>query len=258
MNISKQAVHQRLNLHLKRQEEKLQLLPLIRQIREDHPKMSAKKMYLLLKPESIGRDRFEVLCFENGFKVSIGRNPYRTTNSLGVTRFENHLAGVELTGINQAWSSDITYYRIGENVYFLTFIMDLYSRRIVGHKASKRLLCCETTMPALQMAIRLRKTGLEGLIFHSDGGGQYFAKIFLQLTRKEKLINSMAETVYENAHAERINGIIKNEYLVEYNPTTFEELEKMSAKAVLMYNGHRPHKSLNNMIPNLFELIMAA
>lgn len=206
-------------------------------------------MYCLLRPETMGRDRFERFCFENGFKVSQRRNPHRTTNSLGVTRFENHLSGRELTGPNQCWVSDITYYRIQDNVYYLTFIMDLYSHQIMGYKASERLLCDQTTLPALKMAIKYGNASLSGLILHSDGGGQYFAKDFLAITQKESIINSMAESVFENPHAERINGIIKNEYLIGYRPSTFIELQKMLKKAVLMYNNYRPHYSLKKLTP---------
>jgi putative transposase len=254
LNISKQAVHQRLNLYLRRKEEQYQLLPLVHQIRQDHPRMSAKKMYLLIKPATIGRDRFEAFCFENGFKIGTRRNPQRTTNSLGVTRFENHLKDRELTSVYQVWVSDITYYRIGETFYYLTFIMDLFSRRIAGYHASKKLLCSETTIPALKMAIAPIKSSLDGLVFHSDGGGQYYSKSFLHLTKTMKIINSMAESVYENPHAERINGIIKNEYIVGYQPKDFTGLEKALKKAVDMYNCYRPHQSLNRLSPMVFEL----
>src|SRR6185369_4092064 len=112
-----------------------------------------------------------------GFKLKLKRNPQRTTNSLGVTRFKNHLQAKELTGINQAWVSDITYYRIANKFYYLTFIMDQYSRLIVGYSASKTLCTCDTTVPALKMAKRSRKgAALDGLILHSDGGGQYYSK----------------------------------------------------------------------------------
>ena len=256
LHISKQAVHQRLNLYLKRKEEQYQLLPLIRQVREDHPRMSAKKMYRLIKPQTMGRDRFEALCFENGFKVQTRRSPQRTTNSLGVTRFENHLKGRELTGINQVWVSDITYYRIRESFYYLTFIMDLYSRSIVGYRASEKLLCKQTTIPALEMAITEQKPDA-GMLVHSDGGGQYYSKEFIELTRYTGIINSMAESVYENPHAERVNGIIKNEYLAGYQPQNFKQLQQMLAKAVFMYNYQRPHDSLNNLSPKEFEYRLA-
>ena len=253
LQVSKQGVHQRLNLALTRREEEGHLLPIIRQIREDHPRMSSRQIYKLIQPKTMGRDRFEVLCYENGFKLEVKRSFIRTTNSLGVTRFENHLAGLELTRVNQAWVSDITYFRIHEKVYYLTFIMDLYSRHIVGYSSSENLLTVDTTIPALQMAFKVRNgISLKGLIMHSDGGGQYYSKKFLALTG-EDITNSMAENVYENPHAERINGTIKNDYLFHYNPQSFVQLQTMLTKAIAMYNNNRPHQSLNGMAPIPFE-----
>jgi transposase InsO family protein len=214
-------------------------------------------MYRLLGPVRLGRDRFEAFCFENGFKVSVKRSFQRTTNSLGVTRFKNLLEGIELTGVNQAWASDITYYRIGERFHYLTFIMDLYSRMIVGFSVSTDLSTHSTTIPALEIALRDRKIG-QGLIFHSDGGGQYYCREWLQITKKNGIQNSMCESPYDNARAERINGIIKNDYLVGYGPSTFRELDKMTAKAVTKYNREKPHGSLQNISPYRFELNLAA
>jgi putative transposase len=254
INISKQAFHQHLNLYIHHQEELAQLLPIIRQIREDHPRMSARVMYRLIQPCTFGRDRFEAFCFEQGFKLDVKRSYRRTTNSLGVTRFENLLEGIELTSINQVWVSDITYYEIGERFYYLTFIMDLYSRRILGYSASDSLFTEYTTIPALKMAIRKRNgIDLKGMIFHSDGGGQYYCKDFLTVTKKAGIKNSMCEDVYGNAHAERINGTIKNSYLEYYKPQNFEQLKNMLTKAVKMYNEQKPHKSLNGLCPVAFE-----
>jgi putative transposase len=255
LGISKQSFHQKLNRQLILLEEGEQLLVLIRQIRQDHPRMSSRQMYRLIRPVHIGRDRFESFCFENGFKVSIKKAFHRTTNSLGVTRFNNLLEDYELTGINQVWTSDITYYRIAETFYYLTFILDLYSRFIVGYSVSRDLSTSFTTIPCLKMALKARKVK-PGVIIHSDGGGQYYCKEWLEITRKYKMRNSMCESPYENSNAERINGIIKNDYLVGYGPENMEQLVKMTSKAVWKYNYEKPHGSLKNISPNNFERSM--
>jgi putative transposase len=252
IGMSKQSFHQRLNRQMIVFEEMGQLLVLVKQIREDHPRMSSRQMYRLIRPVHIGRDRFEAFCFEKGFKVALKSAYHRTTNSWGVTRFDNLLLGFELTGINQVWVSDITYYRIGEKFYYLTFILDLYSRFIVGYSASENLLTKDTTIPALTMALRARKE-LNQLIIHSDGGGQYYCKEWLKITQKNQMRNSMCESVYENAHAERINGIIKNDYLVYYGPLNYNQLSNMTTKAVMKYNYERPHQSLGNVSPDQYE-----
>lgn len=236
-------------------EEKEQLLVVIKDIRDDHPRMSARQMYRLIKPSHLGRDRFEAFCFENGFKVSIKRSAHRTTNSLGVTRFPNLIIDRELTGINQVWVSDITYYRIGNEFYYLTFIMDMYSRVIIGFSVSRDLSTHSTTIPALKMALKHREV-TPGLVLHSDGGGQYYCKEWLQLTASQKIQNSMCDSPYENPHAERINGIIKNDYLVGYGPKNFSQLEQMTKKAILKYNSEKPHGSLGNISPHHFEQLI--
>jgi putative transposase len=254
IGISKQNFHQVLDRMLLHYMEKEQLLLIIRQVREDHPKMSCRDMYRLIQPQFMGRDRFEAFCFEEGFRVEIKKNFRRTTNSLGVTRFPNLIQGLELTGVNQVWVSDITYYEMNNRFYYLTFIMDLFSRKIIGYGAAVNLLTAYTTIPALNMAIRARHgQDLTGLIFHSDGGGQYYCKEFLNITRENKIQNSMCDRVYENPQAERLNRTVKNNYMYPYNPQDEVQLKKMLKKAVDMYNNQKPHRALNGQSPVSFE-----
>lgn len=252
LGYSKQAFHQKMDRYQAELESLLLLLPIIEELRQEHPGVSARQLYVILKPAHIGRDKFESFCFEHGYKLERSKAYKRTTDSTGVVRFPNLIAGRELTHINQAWSSDITYYMINGVYYYITFIIDLFSRFITGYSVSKRLLTEETSVPALKMALKARETFL-GLIFHSDGGGQYYSKIFLKLTTQSGISNSMCDIVFENAHAERINGTIKNQYLKGYNPQCFESLISQTARAVKNYNYHRPHQSLNNMPPVEFE-----
>lgn len=252
MGISKQSFHQRLKRQLVVEQHSKHLLNQVNEVRSMHPRMSSRIMYGLISQEHLGRDKFELFCFANGFKLPVRRSFRRTTNSLGVTRFPNLLEGKKVTGINQVWVSDITYYRIGEKFYYLTFILDLYSRFMVGHSVSKDLSTEQTTLPALHMAI---KTGrpLKGLIFHSDGGGQYYCKEWLDLTGQHKIQNSMCESVYENAHAERLNGTIKNDYLKPIGSEKYDELLTNTGNTSWVYNYKRPHQSLGKMTPHQFE-----
>lgn len=253
LDYSKQAFHQKLDKDLQKAGEFANLTIVIDQIREEHPTLSARKMYFMLNLQTMGRDRFEWFCVQNGYSVPRKRNFFKTTNSLGVTRFDNLIVGMELTGVNQVWVSDITYYLMGDKFYFLSFIMDLFSRKIIGFSVSKDLSTINTTMPALKMAKRAQKDGkFPGCIFHSDGGGQYYQKDFIDLTRQMELSNSMGYSVFENPHAERINGTIKNDYLMHYKPADYDELIKQTSRAVRNYNN-RPHDSLNKLSPNAFE-----
>lgn len=253
LGISKQSFYQMFNRRLYKQEEQQQILYLVRQVRRDHPRMSARDIYYKLQPSSIGRDQFEQLCYENDLKVQQKRNFRVTTNSLGVTRFPNHLKEFEVTSVNQAFVSDITYYELGDRFFYLTFIMDLYNRQIVGYSVSDNLRAESTTIPALNRLVRLRGSeNLKGAIFHSDGGGQYYSTEFKAITTKLGMINSMAEEVYENAHAERLNGIIKNNYLYPYGPKDLTSLKRLTKKAVWMYNNEKPHSALNKKTPISF------
>jgi hypothetical protein len=227
---------------------------LIAEVRNDHPTMSCRAMYYKIQPEKLGRDKFEQLCYEWGYMSEQQVKVIRTTDSTGVIRFENLLTDFTLTDINQAYSSDITYFEVLGTYYYLTFIIDCYSRRILGHVASKKLTTEQTTLPALQMAIKTRNYSIpEGIIFHSDGGGQYYDKAFLALTKQYHFRNSMCEMAYENGRAERVNGIIKNNYLVHYPIKTFEQLEKMLDRSVALYNQEKPHKALHYKTPLYFE-----
>jgi putative transposase len=259
VGISKQAFHQGLDRELKRRDEQMQLLPIIRDIRQDHPRLSCRTMYHMIRPAYMGRDRFERFCHTCGFKVPQNKNYYRTTDSLGVTRFPNLLLETDqITGINQVWVSDITYFQIRDEVYYITLIMDLFSRRIIGWNASDSLRTEETTLKALSMAVKKRYiTRNSNLIFHSDGGGQYYSKEFRKLTDYYGMRNSMCESVFENPHAERINGTIKNSYLIPYAPKNFGNLEKMLEKAIFLYNSQKPHQSLDKCTPVDFEKLTA-
>ena len=254
--ISKQSFHQMMDRELAVRSEKQQLLVLVYQIREDHPTMGARDMYFKLRPQTMGRDRFEEFCREEGLMVEKVKNWRRTTDSTGVVRFDNLLLNMSFTSMDQAWQSDITYFEVGGIFYYITFIEDSFSRRILGYSVSKRLTTEQTTLPALRMAIRLRtreNRSIRGVIFHSDGGGQYYDKEFLKLSRNTGIVNSMCEYPWENGKVERLNGVIKNNYLIHRDINNFEELKKEVDRTVLLYNKEKPHIELQRKSPNEFE-----
>lgn len=247
--IKRQSFSGWLNHRLKQKDMYCQLIPLVREIRQEHPGMSSKIMYGMINPEGIGRDKFIVWCNEQGFKLEQKRNLIRTTNSYGVTRFENKIRDLKLERPNHLWVSDITYYRIKERFYYITLVMDQHSKKVVGYNASMSLSTTDTTIPALNMALKHNHLKDE-LILHSDGGGQYYCKEFLAITKGAEIINSMTEDLAENNHAERLNGTIKNQYLSYYMPTNFYQLRKELQRAVRNYNETRPHQSLRKQFPS--------
>jgi len=256
LGISKQSFHQLMDRALKVRSEQKQLLLLIYQIREDHPTMGIRDMYFKLRPHTMGRDKFEVFCYEEGLTVKRVKNWRKTTDSTGVIRFDNLLINMTLTSINQVWQSDITYFEVNGKFYYITLIEDSFSRRILGYSVSKRLTTEETTLPALKMTLTLREkegVNIVGVIFHSDGGGQYYDKDFLKVTTKTGIVNSMCEFPWENGKLERLNGVIKNNYLIHRNITNFEELKNEVDRTVLLYNTEKPHIKLQRKAPNEFE-----
>lgn len=246
--MSKQGFHQKLDRWLVHKEEQAALIPIIREVRKDHPRMSARVIYSKIRPETMGRDKFEAFCFSLGLKVKYPKNYRKTTDSSKTKRFPNLIEGIQVTGVNQVLVSDITYYELGGRFYYITLIMDLYNKEIVGYSVSKSLKTKHTTIPALKMVIRrFGKDKLKGTIIHSDGGGQYYADEFKELTKD--MLNSMAKEVYENPHAERINGIIKNDYLIPYGPQNEAQLNRDLARAVHNYNIGKPHSSNGGLTP---------
>lgn len=257
LGIRKQAVAQWLDRKDIRNELLNQLELIVRDVREEHPGMGLRFIYETLEVPEIGRDRFEKYFKEIGYGVKRGKSYTRTTDSRGVTKFENLTQDIELKKMDQLWVSDITYFAVGNKFYYLTFILDAFTRRIVGHSVASSLLTEQTTLPALEMAFKARKYGKNNkpldLIFHSDGGGQYYSKTFIKSLRSLNIKSSMAETVYENSKAERINGVIKNNYLAYWNIKSFKDLEKYVDRAVQAYNFKKPHTRLKLQTPISFE-----
>ena len=252
IGVSRQGVHDMLNRMQRNFERELTILHMIELIRENHPTMSLRSLYIKIQPQGLGRDKFIRMCISHGLKAEVPRNMRRTTNSNGVIRFPNLLKGIEIVRVNQAWLSDITYFEIGDKFYYITLIMDAYSRYIKGYSASGSMRTERTTIPAMKMALK-EKDLPEKMIFHSDGGGQYYCQEFIRLTSKMKMQNSMAKEAYENPFAERINGTIKNCYLKHWSIGTLEQLEKSLDRAVRLYNYDKPHKSLQGSTPAQLE-----
>lgn len=250
----KQNVHGYLDRLQLRKAIEQQILKLVKNVRKDHPEMGLREMYEKLQPEGVGRDGFELLCKQNDLSIKVVRNACRTTDSSRTRFFKNLLEGVVIDRPNQFWQSDITYFLINNRYYFITLIQDTFTKRIVGHHASSSLSTINTTIPALQMAISCRaKQDIHGLVFHSDGGGQYYCKDFLAITEQHKIVNSMGKSCYENAMAESLNGVIKNKYLRHRNIKSLSDLRRELDRTVILYNTDKPHSKLQRMTPMAFE-----
>ena len=212
-DISRQGHHKNILNEQKWSELEYLIVGQILQIREIHPGMGLRTIYEILKPKGLGRDAFVSIGIHYGFRLIAYKNPVRTTFSSPFSRFKNLLVDVKLNNINQLWTSDITYFNVGEKVYYITLIMDVYSRKIIGYTVADNMRA-ENNCEALKMAFKVRKQNkFTELIHHSDRGGQYISNDYVEMLNNAKIKISMCNEVHENAHIERVNGTVKNQYL---------------------------------------------
>lgn len=242
--ISKQSHHQQTKYRQQIKDKKLSYVGFISEVRIIHPGMGLRKMYNQFQPEGIGRDAFIALGLEEGFRLRAIPNPIRTTYSVKSNRYSNLLVNKYFTDVNQVWSSDITYFNFGNRFYYIVLIMDVYSRRIIGYSIADNMRA-ENNIKALKIALQLRGVDnfLYQLIHHSDKGSQYISNDYTQLLEDYGISISMCNEVLENAHIERVNGTIKNEYLNRWSINSVSQLIKALKKAIHNYNN-RLHNSL--------------
>lgn len=252
---SKQGLHQHLTRKSRLQLEELDIITQADRIRQRHPKMGCRQMYKLMKPVELGRDRCERVLLASGFRVVRNTNFIKTTNSQPFRQFKDLITGKVLSGINQVWQTDITYYLgRGGKVFYIVLIEDVYSRRIVGWCAHDHLRA-EANITCLKFAIKNRgQVCLAGLIHHSDKGSQYGSIEYLRLLQQAGIKVSMSKEAWQNAYVERLNGTIKNSYLYSWDLDTLPALRKALTTAVNAYNTEKPHKNLPmQMSPIDFE-----
>ncbi len=254
LGISKQAVHRygRRNeqYHIKLSE----LLIQVDELRKEHPGCGVEKMYKTLRPDFIGRDNFVDVLMKLGYRVKKNKNYVRTTIPTHL-KYPNLIEGMLVYRPTQVWQSDITYFYLNGKFYYIVFIIDVYTRKVVGFKASENMRA-EANISVLNQAIR-KENVQAGLIHHSDRGSQYVAKEYLKLLQENNILVSMGMKAQENAYAERINGTIKNEYLYKWEIKSFKDLQRRLKKAVQHYNNQRIHDSLpDNLSPVKFERLL--
>jgi transposase InsO family protein len=232
----------------------------VKEIRRYHPRMGTRKLYEMLLPFMLehqikmGRDALFAMLSANQMLVRRRKRRIQTTNSFHwLRKYPNLIRNLIPTAPNQLWVSDITYWKIntGEHLY-ISFITDVYSHKIVGYQVAQTLEAIES-INALQMALSaLRAESHLNLIHHSDRGIQYCSHAYVKLLQDYNIEISMTENgdPLENAVAERINGIIKDEYLEAYEINCLKDAKELLKAVVELYNTERPHMSISNLTPN--------
>jgi putative transposase len=234
-------------------------LDLVKKVRRRHKKMGVKKVYDKIKSTmaelkvKMGRDKLYQACAKADLLVKRQRAEYPCTTHYRnyLPTFKNLIKGLKMDRPNQVWASDITYLRTLEGPVFSSFITDHYSRKIVGFEVCDSL---ETVgcLRALERAIGSLKPG-EAPIHHSDRGCQYASHAYVQRLKEAGIQVSMTEVNHcaENALAERINGILKQEYGLGMVIQTKAEALRIVKEAVELYNTDRPHLSLGMKTPEM-------
>ena len=251
LGISKQAVHQHRKRQSLRQVQALALYAAADRERKAHPGCGMRTLYDSIQPQWIGRDGCIALLDAGGYRLSRPRKKEKTTVS-GHLKLPNLIEGMELTRPNQLWQSDTTYFRMGNGeVAYITFIIDVYDRMVKGCEVADNLRA-EVNQRLLKRTIREQGGHVEGLIHHSDRGSQYGSTKYLKLQRDHQMTTSMGFKGQDNAYAERINGIIKNEYLAYWSIGSLAQLKLSVRQAVDHYNTRRRYSALSKKPPATF------
>ncbi|WP_282081974.1 IS3 family transposase, partial [Aquimarina algiphila] len=251
-----QAIYQSQKRSLARNKQLSQVKHLVQQTRMDMPRLGTRKLYFLLKQEfdrqgiKIGRDALFDYLRSESLLIQPKKNYTKTTNSKHwLRKHPNLMKDTNPSRPEEFFVSDITYIKSRERTHYLSLVSDAYSRKIMGYHLSDDI-SAENVVQAFKMANRNRKT-TKNLIHHSDRGLQYCSAIYQTELKKHQITSSMTDgyDCYQNALAERINGILKGEFLINIcNNGT--ELKKLIEQSIETYNNKRPHWSLNLKTPN--------
>lgn len=257
--ISRQVYYRKIRRSTCKKTKAVQVVAMIMEIRKSMPRIGVRKLYYLLLDKlrnlKIGRDKFFDILRANHLLIQPKRSYHVTTNSHH--RFRKHKNLVIDTVINrpeQVWVSDITYIGKREKPCYLSLVTDAYSKKIVGYYVADNLNAA-SSLNALQMAVKSRKRKSLVLIHHSDRGLQYCADDYQRLLKKHGIKCSMTNNgdPYENAVAERINGILKQEFMIDTYHQDTAIMKRIVKEAIEIYNNQRPHYSNYMLTPELMH-----
>lgn len=253
---TRQAFYKHQRIEENRRERDLEVLKLVHNIREDQEKVGTRKLHSMLnkmenKNIKIGRDYLLELLAMNNMLVKRKRKFTRTTDSGHIhTTYPNLLKDMIIDGVNQAWVVDITYLNTCSGFAYLYLVTDRYSRRIISHVVSDSLEA-KHACTALSKALSSVQNP-EGIIHHSDHGSQYCSKQYQKILSGNNMIGSMtgSNRCYDNAVAERVNGILKQEFRLSRVLASVKVAEELAAWAINIYNSKRLHMALKYKTPN--------
>jgi len=254
--VDRQVYYRKITRRKTRQSSASKVVSLVLEIRQTMPRIGAKKLYFLLNNElkelKIGRDKFINILRANHLLIVPKRSYHITTNSHHRFRkHQNQILELQIQRPEQVWVSDITYIGKRENPCYLSLVTDAYSKKIVGFNVADNMNT-ESSMVALKNAVKNRKYTSLSLIHHSDRGLQYCANDYQKILNKSNIKCSMTQNSdpYENAVAERINGILKQEFAIDKFNAALPVMKFLVKNAIEIYNEKRPHYSNFMLTPN--------
>lgn len=256
--ITRQAFYKYRQHRVEQELEEQIIVQMVNEIRYKLPRVGGRKLYHMIQndlnrlPSKPGRDKFFDILRNNGLLVQPTKRYSITTNSHHRFKvYTNLIKDITVTRPNQVFVSDITYLRLSDGFCYLFLVTDVYSRKIVGYNLNNGL-ATDGAINALNMALNNLPT-VEGLIHHSDRGFQYCSDKYVQLLEPRGVKLSMGEAgnPYENAIAERVNGILKTEFYLNMTFTNFRQAMEAVKETVTLYNDLRPHMSIGYMTPSL-------
>lgn len=233
------------------------VIDLVKQVRKSLPKVGTLKLIHILKDDlrahgiSIGRDRFFALLKKHQLLVKRKKRYAVTTDSNHpYKKWADMVKGLSIQAPEQVWVSDITYLRTTHNFIYLSLITDAYSRKIVGYHLSQNLKV-QGCLISLNKALSTRSTN-QPLIHHSDRGIQYCCEPYVSTLQQNNIAISMTQdgSPYDNALAERVNGILKTELNLRDTFRSYSDAIPVVHQAIDAYNRLRPHMSIDNLTPN--------
>jgi len=253
--IDRQVYYRRIRRKSLKQSIAEQVVKLVNDQRQIMPRIGGKKLYFILeenlKSLRIGRDKFFNILRANHLLIQPKRSYHITTNSHHRFRKHNNLIlELEINRPEQVWVSDITYIGKREKPCYLSLITDAYSKKIVGHYVADNMNT-QSSLLALKMAIKHRTNKELPLIHHSDRGLQYCADDYQKVLNKGGINCSMTQNSdpYENAVAERVNGILKQEFGIDKYHLNLDLMKKLVKESIDVYNNIRPHYSNYMLTP---------
>lgn len=252
---SRQAFYQKQQVIYEQAMEEHFIVSQVHNIRKRQPRIGGRKLLVKLAEKGVemGRDAFFDMLRSNGLLVRRRRHGIRTTNSSHwLRKYPNLIRHFEAIRPNRLWVSDITYLETTEGYVYLFLITDAYSKKILGWAIADNL-DADNAVDALQMALRSMKEDCSGLIHHSDRGVQYCSDKYVKLLNKHSVLISMTENgdPLENAIAERVNGILKDEWLYDMGKMDKSTMRKIIPQIIHIYNDERPHLSIDMLTPNV-------